>query len=190
MSKGMKKSRPTTEHLIFLILYRHDGQKGSYGFGITVKEIQEELSFEAGRRPSTRHIRRLIVTLEDKGAIERDFNYLHGGHLGNEGQANRYIVKDIAKGFDFLLTDQELQIREETLKEQEGKEPSLPGSFYRHGYRPSKAYIKGYAPFYQAATRVNLSPKFPKGDPRNYERQKIVNNILIKKKREISSTLL
>ena len=190
MSKGMKKSRLPTEHLIFLILYRYDGRGHIFGLGISVKDIQKELTLETGRRPSARHIRRLLVHLEEKGAIKREFNYLHSGNLGNEAQATRYIVKDVAKGFDFLLTDQELQIREETLKEQEGKEPSLPGSFYRHGYKPSKAYIKGYAPFYQAATRVNLPPKFPKGDLRNYERQKTVNAILIKKKREIASTLL
>jgi len=190
MSKGIKKSRLPTEHLIFLILYRHDGRENRSRLGISVKDIQKELTFETGRRPSARHIRRLLLNLEDKGAIERDFNYLHGGHSGNEAQATRYTVKDVAKGFDFLLTDQELKTREETLKQAEEEQSSLPGSFYRHGYKPSKAYIKGYAPFHQALKETPLPLKFPSGDPRNYERQKTVNEILIKKKREISSTLL
>jgi len=177
-----KKSRPTTEHLIFLILYRHDGQEDRSGLGISVNVIQQELTFETGRRPSTGHIRRLIRHLEQKGAIERNFNYLHFGRLGNEAQATRYIVKDVAKGFDFILTDQELKIKEETLKKAEGKQPSLPESFYNHGYKPSKAYIEGYSPHYQAATRGDLPPKFTKGDPRNYERQKIVNMRLTQEK--------
>ena len=182
MSKGMKKPRPTTEHLIFLILYKHDGRENKSGLGITVKEIQEELTFEAGRRPSTRHIRKLIANLEGKGAIKRDFNYLHLGHLGNEAQATRYTVRDISKGLDFLLTDQELRIREETLKKAEEEQSSLPESFYNHGYKPSKAYIEGYSPFHQAATRPDLPPKYPPGDPRNYERQRTVNTRLIQEK--------
>lgn len=187
MSKGMNKSRPTTEHLIFLILYRHDGRDNKSGLGITVKEIQEELSFEAGRRPSIGHIRRLIVNLEEKGAIKRDFNYLHSGHLGNEAQATRYIVKDLAKGFDFFLTDQELKARAETWKKAEEEQSSLPESFYNHGYKPSKAYVKSYSPFYQAATRPDMPPGFPKGDPRNYERQKTVNRRLVQEKIRQSS---
>lgn len=182
MSKRMKKNRPTTEQIIFLILYKYDGRKDSLGLGISVKEIQQELAAFSGRRPSARHIRRLIVNMEDKGAIERDFNYLHGGHLGNEAQATRYIVKDLAKGLDFLLTDQELKIREETCRPVKEKQSSLPKSFYTHGYKPSKAYIEGYSPFHQAATRGDLPPKFKKGDPRNYRRQTIVNRRLIQEK--------
>jgi len=181
-SNGVKKSRPTTEHLIFLILYRHDGRDNGSGLGISVKDIQEELSFEAGRRPSTRHLRRLLLNLERKGAIERDFNYLYSGRLGNEAQATKYIVKDVAKGFDFLLTDQELQRRKETREKDRRIQGSLPESFYDHGYKPSKAFIEGYSPFYQAATRSDMPPKFSKGDPRNYERQKRVNNRLVEEK--------
>ncbi|GAI65452.1 unnamed protein product, partial [marine sediment metagenome] len=125
---------------------------------------------------------RLLLNLERKGAIERDFNYLHSGRLGNEAQATRYIVKDVAKGFDFLLTDQESEIREETRENDRRIQGSLPESFYNHGYKPSKAYIEGYAPFYQAATRGDMPAKFSKGDPRNYERQKKVNMRLIQEK--------
>ena len=181
-SNGVKKSRPTTEHLIFLILYRHDGRENRSRLGISVKDIQKELSFEAGRRPSIRHLRRLLLNLERKGAIERDFNYLHSGHLGNEAQATKYIVKDICKGFDFLLTDQELKTREETREKNRMIYERLPESFYNHGYKPSKAYIEGYAPFYQAATRPDMPAKFSRGDPRNYERQKIVNMRLTQEK--------
>ncbi|GAI73839.1 unnamed protein product, partial [marine sediment metagenome] len=116
MSKRTKEYRPTTEQFIFLILYRHDGQENRSRLGISVKDIQKELAFEAGRRPSTRHIRRLLLNLEQKGAIKRDFNYLQAGHLGHESQATRYIIKDAAKGLGFFLTDQELQEREETLE--------------------------------------------------------------------------
>jgi len=182
MSKGMKKSRPTTEHLIFLILYRHDGRENRSRLGISVKDIQKELAFEVGRRPSIGHLRRLLLNLERKGAIEREFNYLHGGRLGNEAQATRYTVKDIAKGFDFLLTDQESRTREETWKKAKEEQSSLPESFYNHGYKPSRAYMEGYSPFYQAATRPDIPPKFSKGDPRNYERQKIVNMRLTQEK--------
>jgi len=186
MSKGMKKSRPTTEHLIFLILYRHDGRGNIFRFGISVKEIQKELTFETGRERSTRHIRKLLLNLERKGAIEREFNYLYPGYSGNEGQATRYIIKDVAKGFDFLLTDQELQKREETLNVAEEEQASLPESFYTHGYKPSKAYIKNYSPFYQALKETPLPPKFPTGDPRNHERYKRNIEILEAKKRELA----
>jgi len=74
MSRRIKKYRPTTEQLIFLILYRYNRRDNESGFGITVKEIRKELAFEVGRKPSTRHIRSLLVHLEEKGAIERDFN--------------------------------------------------------------------------------------------------------------------
>jgi len=177
-----KKSRPTTEHLIFLILYRHDGQEDRSGLGISVNVIQKELVNIFGRGRSTGHIRRLIRHLEQKGAIERDFNYLHSGRLGNEAQTTRYIVKDISKGLDFFLTDQELKIKEKTLKKAEEEQYSLPESFYNHGYKPSKAYIKGYSQFHQVATRRDLPPKFTKGDPRNYERQKTVNRRLTQEK--------
>ena len=182
MSNSREKARPTTEHLIFLILYRHDGQGNGSGLGISVKDIQKELCLEAGRRPSTRHIRRLLLYLEDKGAIERDFNYLHSGRLGNEAQATRYIVRDVAKGFDFFLTDQELKIREETCRKAKESIKNLPPSFYNHGYKPSKAYIESYLPFHQVATRRDLPPKFTKGDPRNYDRQKTVNMRLSQEK--------
>jgi len=171
-----------TEHLIFLILYRHDGQGNGAGLGISVKEIRDQLSFEVGRRPSIRHLRRLIATLEDKGAIKRELNFLHSGRLGNEAQATKYIVKDICKGFDFLLTDQELQKRKETRENDRRIQGSLPESFYNHGYKPSKAFIEGYSPFYQAATRSDMPPKFLKGDLRNYQRQKTVNMRLIQEK--------
>jgi len=101
MSRRIKKYRPTTEQLIFLILYRYNRRDNESGFGITVKEIRKELAFEVGRKPSARHIRSLLVHLEEKGAIERDFNYLQAGHLGNESQATRYIIKDVAKGLIF-----------------------------------------------------------------------------------------
>ncbi|GAI81701.1 unnamed protein product, partial [marine sediment metagenome] len=47
-----------------------------------------------------------------------------------------------------------------------------------------------YAPFYKALKETPLQPKFRPGDPRNYERQKRVNEILVAKKQERASTLL
>jgi len=190
MLKRIKKYRPTTEQLIFLILYRHDGRGNTFRLGISVKDIQKELTFETGRERSTQHIRKLLLNLERKGAIEREFSYLYLGHFGNEGQATRYIVKDVAKGFDFLLTDQELQKREEILNTAKDEEPRLPGSFYKRGYKPSKAYIKNYSPFHKALKETPLPPKFPVGDPRNHERYKRNIEILEAKKRELASTLL
>ncbi|GAI62384.1 unnamed protein product [marine sediment metagenome] len=128
--------------------------------------------------------------LERKGAIEREFNCLYPGDSGNEAQATRYIIKDVAKGLDFFLTDQESRKRGEILSRAEERPPSLPGSFYRHGYKPSRAYIKGYAPFHQALKETPLPPRFPTGDPRNHERYRINNEILEAKKREIDSTPL
>ena len=182
MLNNKEKSRPTTEQLIFLILYRHDGQGNSLRYRISVRDIQKELALQTGRERSIAYIRKLIRKLELKGAIKRDFNYLHSGHLGNEAQATRYIVKDIVKGFDFTLTDQELKIRDKMSKKAREEHPNLPESFYEHGYKPSKSYTEGYSPFYQAATRGDLPPRYPKGDPRNYERQKIVNMRLIQEK--------
>ncbi len=190
MSKRTKRYRPPTEHFIFLILYRHDGREGTPGFGITVKQIRKELAFEVGRKPSTRHIRSLLVHLEEKGAIKREFNHLQAGRSGDEAQATRYIVKDVAKGLDYLLTDQESKRRTEIWNMAREQQSVLPGSFYRHGYKPSKAYIKGYAPFHQALKETPLPPKYPTGDPRNHERYRTNIEILEAKKREIASTLL
>ncbi|GAH61393.1 unnamed protein product, partial [marine sediment metagenome] len=190
MLQRIKKYRPTTEQFIFLILYRYDGRENRLRLGISVKELQVELALEMGRERSTRHIRRLLLNLEQKGAIKRDFNYLQAGHSGHESQATRYIINDVAKGLDFFLTDQELQKREETLKKGKEGQSSLPGLFYKRSYKPSQAYIDNYAPFYKALKETPLQPKFPKGDPRNYERQKTVNMILNAKKKERASTLL
>ncbi|GAI68203.1 unnamed protein product, partial [marine sediment metagenome] len=190
MSKRKKKYRPTTEQLIFLILYRYNRRANESGFGIAVKEIRKELAFEVGRKPSARHIRSLLVHLEEKGAIERDFNYLQAGLSGNESQATRYIIKDVAKGLDFFLTDQELRVKGEILSMTREQQSKLPGLFYKRGYKPSKAYIENYSPFYQALKETPLPPKFPKGDPRNFERQKRNNEILLAKKQEIASTPL
>jgi len=55
---------------------------------------------------------------------------------------------------------------------------------FKPGYTPSLAYIENYSPFYRAATQADLGPIFPKGDPRNMDRQKRVNAIMSALKRE------
>ncbi len=49
-----------------------------------------------------------------------------------------------------------------------------PGRFSEGVYIAGPAYEKGFAPFHAAIERVDLPDRFPKGDPRNYERVKAI----------------
>ena len=60
----------------------------------------------------------------------------------------------------------------------------FPVLVFRRGYVPSQAYLENYFPYYNAVKQSDLGPKFPKGDPRNMDRQDRVNDILQRLKRE------
>ena len=45
------------------------------------------------------------------------------------------------------------------------------------------AYATGIAPYFQVIEATNLPPKYPKGDPRNYERSKVIGTALNAKKK-------
>lgn len=47
------------------------------------------------------------------------------------------------------------------------------------------AYQQGFAPYAQTIASVNLPPRFPKGDPRNFERVKAIGTALRKKKESL-----
>lgn len=57
-----------------------------------------------------------------------------------------------------------------------------PGRFAEGVYIAGPAYEKGFAPFHTAIERVTLPPKFPKGDPRNYERVRAIGMALHEEK--------
>lgn len=54
---------------------------------------------------------------------------------------------------------------------------------YAEGVQSSEvAYTTGIAPFLQTIESVNLPPRYPKGDPRNLERVKVIAQALREKK--------
>ena len=53
-----------------------------------------------------------------------------------------------------------------------------PGRFAEGVYIAAPDFEKGFAPFHAAIERTTLPEKFPKGDPRNYERVKAIGTAL------------
>jgi len=54
-----------------------------------------------------------------------------------------------------------------------------PGRFSEGVYQAEGDYERGFAPFREAISRVDLGPKYPRRDPRNLERVKKVVDALI-----------
>ena len=57
-----------------------------------------------------------------------------------------------------------------------------PGRFAEGVYIAGPDYEKGFAPFHEAISRVDLGPRFPKRDPRNLERVKRIVDALVAQK--------
>lgn len=57
-----------------------------------------------------------------------------------------------------------------------------PGRFAEGVYKAGDDYERGFAPYREAISRVDLGPRFPRRDPRNIERVKRVVDALIKAK--------
>lgn len=57
-----------------------------------------------------------------------------------------------------------------------------PGRFAEGVMIAAPDYEKGFAPFHQAIERADLGPRFPRRDPRNLQRVKIVVDALIAEK--------
>jgi len=57
-----------------------------------------------------------------------------------------------------------------------------PGRFSEGVYIAGPDYERGFAPYREAISRVDLGPKFPRRDPRNIERVKRVVEALITEK--------
>ena len=57
-----------------------------------------------------------------------------------------------------------------------------PGRFAEGVYIAGPDYEKGYAPFHAVIERTTLPPRFPKGDPRNYERVRAIGTALHEEK--------
>lgn len=57
-----------------------------------------------------------------------------------------------------------------------------PGRFSEGVYIAGPDYERGFAPYREAISRVDLGPRFPKRDPRNLERVKRVVEALIREK--------
>lgn len=57
-----------------------------------------------------------------------------------------------------------------------------PGRFAEGVYIAGPAFGKGFAASHAAIERVTLPPKFPKGDPRNYERVRAIGMALHEEK--------
>jgi len=176
--------RVKTEQLVALILYRSNGSRQGGIVDILIREMKERLLLEFGRSVTTAHIRRLIRKHEHKGVIERELTYLHTGRYGDHAQASRYLLKDILSVFDLFLSDKDLETMTKAKKKKRAIKAGMPLTCFRRGYLPSLAYIENYSPYYKASTQADLGPKYPRGDPRNMDRQKRVNTIMIRLKRE------
>jgi len=57
-----------------------------------------------------------------------------------------------------------------------------PGRFAEGVYIAGPDYERGFAPYREAISRVDLGPKFPRRDPRNLDRVKKVVNALVAEK--------
>jgi len=57
-----------------------------------------------------------------------------------------------------------------------------PSRFAEGVYIAGPDYEKGFAPYHEAISRVDLGPRFPKRDPRNLERVKKVVDALVAEK--------
>ena len=49
-------------------------------------------------------------------------------------------------------------------------------------WQPSPAYLRGYLPYLIALEQANLGPTWPKRDPRNMDKVKRANQVLIAEK--------
>jgi len=54
-----------------------------------------------------------------------------------------------------------------------------PGRFSEGVYQAGPDYEKGFAPYREAISKVDLGPKFPRRDPRNLDRVKKVVDALV-----------
>ena len=71
-----------------------------------------------------------------------------------------------------------------TKKWQEKALKKGPGRFAEGVYIAGPDYEKGFAPYREAISRVDLGPRFPRRDPRNLERVRRVVEALVKEKVE------
>jgi len=89
----------STKQNIIMIMAFPIHHKGVYFVNPTLRQIKEALKFYTGIDITVRHIRNLLRELIDEGIIEREFHFLHGGPLGNQGQASSYTVVNFNKAF-------------------------------------------------------------------------------------------
>jgi len=180
------KPRLTIKHMILVLISNPEPLTGSRGATPTLGDIGNGLAYWFGRNTDCRYIRRQLRELEHQGAIETIPNYLDAGNHGPQAQANVYRIVDLAKGFDLELTERQTQTRETAREKREEPPPLLPVKFFLRNWQPGPAYVKGYAPYDEALQRVWFGPTWPTGDPRNMEKVKRVNDVLVREKRERS----
>ncbi|MBA7538260.1 hypothetical protein ES705_30534 [subsurface metagenome] len=151
---------------------------------ITTKQLHQALRYHAGRIVTQRHIRRLLQDLEQEGVIERDIRPHAAAIFGHQAQTTRYRVTDLNKAFSFDLSDQEQQVRDAAQREPPERKSGPPVKCSNRHYQPCDAYLENYSPFYDAITHAELPPKWPIGDPRNYDRVKRANSVHLEEKRK------
>jgi len=93
-------------------------------------------------------------------------------------------VTDLNKAFSFELSDQEQHVRDAVQRKPQERKSSPPVKCSNRHYQPSQAYLENYSPFYDAITHAELGPKWPIGDPRNYDRVKRANSVHLEEKRK------
>lgn len=178
------KPRLRIKHMILILISNPEPLTGSKSVSPTLRDIQNGLAYWFGRNTPRRYIRNQLRELERQGVIETISTYLKAGNQGPQAQANVYRIVDLAKGFDLELTERQEQIREKAREKREEPPARLRVKFYLKHWKPSPAYVEGYARYDEALQRVNFGPPYPKGDPRNMDKVKRANEALVREKRE------
>lgn len=97
----------STKQYIVIMLAFQIHHEGVYFVNPTLRQIKEALKFYADINVTVRQVRNILHDLEKKEIIKREFHFLRGGPLGNQGQASSYQVVDFNKAFEdvFLLIE-------------------------------------------------------------------------------------
>ena len=179
MPHQREMTRFTTKQLTVLVLLSYDGSRPAQIWNPTLRDLQDHLRYDFGRKVHKRHLSRLLSELDQEGIITRDFNCWYSRPRGTQEQATKYGVVDLYKAFDIPLSDKEQQTRQTAREKRQGTPWTLPARFSLNGWKPGRAYMERYGPFHQALAQADLGLRYPRGDPRNIEKVKRANDALI-----------
>jgi len=181
-----RKEKPmlSTKQWLVILLAREPHPFHDEWVTVTTKQLHQALMYHAGRIVTHRHIRRLLHDLEQEGSLQRDIRPHAAAIFGHQAQTTRYRVIDLNKAFSFDLSHQEQQVKDAAQREPPERKSGPPVKCSNRHYKPCKAYLENYSPFYDAITHAELGPKWPNGDPRNLDRVRRANSAHVEQKRK------